>query len=157
MNFQNDRYTLRLADASDDPGIRRIFESGSFPGGLDIRFLRGDSPCGSFCADGDDAKILVIIDNADNTAAAVGGAVIREEFVNGEAARCAYLTGLKIHPDYRRQILFIPQAYRFLREEIADCRYTYTTILDGNTDVIRMLEKKRRTMPEYRYLGHYTT
>ncbi len=157
MNFQNDRYTLRLADASDDPGIRRIFESGSFPGGLDIRFLRGESPCSSFCADGDDAKILVIIDNADNTLAAVGGAVIREEFVNGEAARCAYLTGLKIHPDYRRQILFIPQAYRFLREEIADCRYTYTTILDGNADVIRMLEKKRRNMPEYRYLGHYTT
>ena len=36
MNFQNNRYTLRYADASDNEGIKEIFESGSFQGDFNI-------------------------------------------------------------------------------------------------------------------------
>lgn len=157
MNFQNDRYTLRLADSGDNAGIREIFESGSFSGGLNVQYLRSDKPFASFQADGDAARILVIIDNEAHRTAAVGGAVVRREYLNGSAQNCAYLTGLKIHPDYQKQIFFIARAYQFLREQLTDCACCYTTILDDNKPVIAMLEKKRRNMPEYRYLGHYTT
>lgn len=157
MNFQNDRYTLRPAAGGDDEGIRRIFESGSFKGGLDIRFLRNPSPLASFGADGEEARILVIDDNREKRTAAVGGAVVRTEYVNGRKEKCAYLTGLKLHPDYQRRISFLPQSYRFLRERLADCRFFYTTVLDSNRAAVRLFEKKHRNMPEYRYLGHYTT
>ncbi|MBP0984513.1 MAG: hypothetical protein J6A19_12380 [Oscillospiraceae bacterium] len=157
MNFRNNKYTLRFADSSDNEGIREIFESGRFSGGISVQYLRNPAPYESFSADGDLNRIMVIIDNENGRTAAVGGAVVRREFVNGGVENCAYLTGLKIHPDYRRKISFIAAAYEFLHEGIADCKYCYTTILDDNADAISLLEKKHRNMPEYRYLGHYTT
>lgn len=157
MNFQNDKYTLRSADSSDNDGIREIFHSEGFAGGLSVKYLRDPNPYDSFCADGDRAEILVITDNVNHRTAAVGGAVVRTEYVNSSPEKCAYLTGLKIHPDYRKKISFISKAYSFLHEKISDCKYTYTTILDDNSPAISMLEKKRKNMPEYKYLGHYTT
>lgn len=157
MNFQNNRYTLKFADSADNAGIREIFESGGFSGGISVQYLRNPNPYESFAADGDYAKILVIIDNSANRTVAVGGAVIRHEYVNGIKEKCAYLTGLKIHPDYQKKIFFIAKAYEFLHEAIADCHYCYTTVLDDNTSAIALFEKKHKNMPEYRYLGHYTT
>lgn len=157
MNFQNDRYTLKFADSSDNAGIREIFESSAFSGGISVQYLRNPSPYESFQADGDEARILVVSDNERKRAAAVGGAVVRREYVNGQVEKCAYLTGLKIHPDYRKTLSFLTKAYDFLHEELSDCRCCYTTILDDNLPAIAMFEKKRRNMPEYRYLGHYTT
>ncbi|MBR4201134.1 MAG: hypothetical protein IKQ91_07640 [Oscillospiraceae bacterium] len=156
MNFQNDRYTLRMAEQQDDAGIREIFESGSFPGGLSVQYLR-PSPLASFAADGEDVRMLIVHDNEQNRTAAVGGAVVRTEFVSGKPERCAYLTGLKIHADYQKQLYFIARAYQYLGEQLADCKCCYSTILDDNRSVIRMLEKKHKNMPEYRYLGRYTT
>ena len=157
MNFQNNHYTLKFADGSDNSGIRDIFESSTFSGGISVQYLRNPKPYESFQADGDDAKILVIIDNIKKRTAAVGGAVVRQEYLNGRGEKCAYLTGLKIHPDYQKKISFLTNAYAFLHDEISDCQYFYTTILDDNRPVISMFEKKHKNMPEYRYLGHYTT
>ena len=157
MNFQNNRYTLKFADASDNDGIREIFESGGFSGGISVQYLRGNEPFDSFSADGDINRIMVIIDNEKGRTAAVGGAVIRDEYVNGGKEKCAYLTGLKIHPDYRKRISFIAKAYSFLHDGISDCKYCYTTILDDNKDAVSLLEKRHKNMPEYRYLGHYNT
>lgn len=157
MNFQNDRYTLRFAEPSDNEDIRRIFESDGFPGGISVQYLRNPHPYESFLADGDENFILVIVDNRVQECIAVGGAVVRAEYVNGKREKCAYLTGLKIRPDYRGKILFLSRAYEFLRETISDCYCCYTTILDENRAAISMLEKRRRNMPFYRYLGHYTT
>ena len=160
MNFQSEqhgKYILRLAKSSDNDGIRSIFESGSFAGGMNIRFLRGAQPLSSFEADGDRAHILVAEDTRENRLIAVGGAVVRTEYLSSVPKKCAYLTGLKVHHDYRGRLSFIQHAYGVMGELVADCAATYTTILDGNTAVIRMLEKRRKNMPEYRYLGHYTT
>ncbi|MDE6626016.1 MAG: hypothetical protein K2K56_06575 [Lachnospiraceae bacterium] len=157
MNFQNDRYTLRFADSTDNDGIREIFESDSFSGGIGVQYLRNPYPYESFLADGVENHILVIVDNRINRIIAVGGAVVRYEYVNGDKEKCAYLTGLKIHPDYRRKISFIPRAYAFLQESISQCYCCYTTILDDNQAAIALLEKGHKNMPLYRYLGHYTT
>ncbi|MBR5090963.1 MAG: hypothetical protein IK093_16165 [Ruminiclostridium sp.] len=160
MSFRSEKfgkYILRPAEPSDSPAIREIFGSGSFSGELNVQFLRGEDPLVSFEADGERAHILVADDTEAGRTVAVGGAVVRTEFLNGERAKCAYLTGLKVHADYRGRLSFIPRAYRIMGELVSDCAFTYTTILDSNTAVIRMLEKRRRNMPEYRFLGHYTT
>lgn len=157
MNFQNNRYTLRFAGEADNAGIREIFESGGFSGGISVQYLRNPLPLKSFEADGDSIKIMVITDNEAGRTVAVGGAVVRREYLNGSEENCAYLTGLKIHPDYRNKISFIAKAYKFLYDGIKDCRICYTTILDDNKTAISLLEKKHRNMPEYRYIGHYTT
>ncbi|MBQ8410123.1 MAG: hypothetical protein IJX15_00105 [Ruminiclostridium sp.] len=157
MNFQNNRYTLKFADSSDNEGICEIFESGSFSGGISVQYLRGKTPYESFSADGDINRIMVVKDNSTGRTVAVGGAVVRYEYVNGIKEKCAYLTGLKIHPDYRRKLSFIAKAYSFLREGISDCPYCYTTVLDDNREAVSLFEKKHKNMPVYKYLGHYTT
>ncbi len=157
MNFQNDRYTLRFAESADNEGMRRIFESGGFDGNLSVQYLRNPAPFESFSADGEENRIMVIIDNSSGEVVAVGGAVVREEYLNGVPEKCAYLTGLKIRPDYRGKIAFIAKAYQFLREGISQCKFRYTTILDDNKAAVSLLEKRRKNMPEYRYLGHYNT
>lgn len=156
MNFQNNRYTLRFADSNDSQGIREIYESGSFPGNLQIRFLRNPDPFSSLASEGY-PRIMVVYDNQDNRYVAVGGAVIREEYVSGQAVKNAYLTGLKIHPDYQKKISFIKDSYKFLYDGLGEVAHSYTTILDDNKAVISMLEKKRKNMPVYNYLGHYET
>lgn len=157
MNFRNNRYTLKFADSSDNDGIREIFESGNFSGGISVQYLRGNSPYDSFSADGDVNRIMVIIDNSNGRTIAVGGAVVRCEYINGRKEKCAYLSGLKIHPDYRRKISFIAKAYAFLRSGISDCPYSYTTILDDNKEAVSLFEKRHKNMPVYKYIGHYTT
>ncbi|MBQ8841360.1 MAG: hypothetical protein IJZ65_01860 [Ruminiclostridium sp.] len=157
MNFQNNRYTLKFADSSDNEGICEIFESGSFSGGISVQYLRGKTPYESFSADGDINRIMVVKDNSTGRTVAVGGAVVRNEYVNGGKEKCAYLTGLKIHPDYRRKLSFIAKAYSFLREGISDCPFCYTTVLDDNREAVSLFEKKHKNMPVYKYLGHYTT
>ncbi len=157
MNFQNNKYTLRFADSNDDDGINEIFHSGNFDGGISIQYLRDPSPYKSLCFDGDEARIIVAVDNEINKIVAVGGAVVRYEYVNGRKEKCAYMTGLKVHPDYRHRLIFIARAYSFLKDSITDCSYVYTTVLDDNLSAISMFEKKHKNMPEYRYLGHYTT
>lgn len=157
MSFQNNKYTLRLADTADNEGIREIFESESFRGNLDVKFLRNPAPYESFSADGDAAKLLVAEEKESGKLIAVGGAVTRKEFVNGREENCAYLTGLKIHPDHRKKFFRLMEAYDLIHENIRDCAYVYTTVLDSNTAAIKMFEKKRKGMPEYKYLGHYTT
>ncbi len=156
MNFQNNKYTLEFATSEDNEGIREIFEAGGFDGGISVKYLRNPLPLASFSADGE-SRIMVIRDNECQKVIAVGGAVLRKEYVNGKAETCGYLTGLKIHPDYQKKTTFIAKSYQFLYEHIQGCYCYYTTILDDNEVAIRLLEKKHKNMPEYRYLGHYTT
>ena len=156
-NYLNDKYTLRFAKKEDDEGIREVYESGSFPGNLEVRFHRDPSPFDSFIADGEEHRMMVIEDNEAKRIIAVGGAVKRQEYVGKEIVTNAYMTGLKIHPDYQKKIFFIAKAYNFLWRGMGECAHCYTTILDDNTSVISMLEKKHRNMPSYKYVGHYTT
>ncbi len=157
MNFQNNKYTLEFANEQDDAGIIDVFETGYFSGGISVKYLRNPSPFSSFSADGDYPKIMIIRDNDCSKIIAVGGVVIRDEYVNCEIKKCAYLTSFKIHPDYQKKILFIAKAYQFLYDNISECDCFYTTILDDNTAAIALFEKGHRSMPEYKYLGHYTT
>ena len=160
MSFRSEKhgkYILRPAVYSDNDDIREIFESGSFAGGLNVQFLRGPEPLASFAADGDRAYIIAAEDTEKGKVIAIGGAVVQTLFLDGTPAECAYLTGLKVHHHYRGKLAFIPRAYGIIGKTVSGCAATYTTILDGNQGVIRMLEKRRKNMPEYRYIGHYTT
>lgn len=162
MNYQSkgsikERFTLRFADCNDNEGIRQVYESGDFPGDLQVQFLRNPRPYESFEADGEQVLMQVIIDNENGAIAAVGGAVVRQEYVSGQIQKCAYMTGLKVKPEYQKKLLLITEAYKRLEEKLADCAHVYTTILDDNTPAIKLLEKRRKSIPPYIYLGHYMT
>ncbi|NLK40153.1 MAG: hypothetical protein GX303_07965 [Clostridiales bacterium] len=157
MSFQNERYILRLATPDDAAGIKKVFESGEFPGGISVQFLRGEDPLLSLQRDGDRAVIPIAVDRGTDEIIGVGACIIQRAYLNGDVKKVGYLTGLKLLPQYHRKVSIIPKAYNFLYQATKDdVDVYYTTILSDNLPAQKMLEKKRRFMPEYRYIGDYT-
>ena len=156
MNCRSNRYSIRLADENDSDGIRAVFESGGFSGGIAIQYLRGKDPVKSLYQDGEKAVIPVIVDNEKDIIVGVGACIIRRAFINGESKKVGYLTALKLLPEYQKRISLIPQAYNFLYENTKnDVDLYYTTILVDNIAAQKLLEKHHRNMPEYSFIGEY--
>jgi hypothetical protein len=156
MSSPNDKFELVLAQHSDWPEIKRIYDSGEFDGGIAVQYLRDPDPIASFEREGDRAVILMLMDKEANKAAGFGACIIRRVYKGGKVVNKGYLTGLKLLPEYRKKVMLIPYAYQKLYEYTRDHVDIYfTTILKENTAVQKMLEKPRKLMPLYEYIGDY--
>ncbi len=155
MSFQN-RYSFSHAAKEDAHGIKELFEAQSFEGNIGVQFLRGEDPVSSLLREGE-AVCLVLRDNEQDKIIGMGGCVIRQGFIGGEQKNIGYLTGLKLLPQYHKKFPGIAAAYRWIADNTKQVDYYYTTILSENTYVHKMLEKRRKNMPIYHYLGDYRT
>lgn len=156
MSSQNSKFEIDIATQKDSDGIKKVFESGTFTGGMSIQFLRGEDPFLSLNKEG---ETLIVISRLKETNEIIGtGAlIIRKAYIDGEIKKVGYLTAMKVLPEYQRKISFIPQVYKLLHEKTKDIvDVYYTTILKENVYAQNLLEKKRKSMPEYRYQGEYT-
>ena len=158
MSSRNDRYGYRLATPADSSRILEIYESGSFSGQISVLYTRRPDPVQSLMKEGDSVIIPVMVDKEKNgLICGVGCCVVRNAWINGEIMRVGYLSGLKVHPGYRRRIPHIARAYgAFYQETKGRVDLYYTTILEENAAARKMLEKRRKGMPEYRPAGVYT-
>lgn len=153
----SDQFELRLATEKDAEQILKIYECGEFKGKISVLYTRRPNPYLSLLEEGDQVIMPVIYDLETDVICAVGCCVVRRAFIQGEIKNVAYLTGLKILPEYRKRVPYIAKVYQFLYEqtkEIVD--FYYTTILLENVNVQKMLEKKRKNMPTYNFKGNYT-
>jgi hypothetical protein len=130
-------YTYEYATEQDGEEIAAILEDIEFKGGISIAYCRRPNAVTSLARDGDNA-IFVVARNAENKIIGVGGCVIK--------GAIAYLTGLRSVSTTN-----IPKAYQLIREYCSEngVTLTYTTILEDNVSVQKMLEKKRASMPHY--------
>jgi len=155
--FTNKKFTLARAEETDREDIKRIMESGSFKGGIEVQYLRGDDPLASFEKEGAEACILVVRDKNSGKAVGMGGCIIRSACVNGKVIRAGYLIALKFIPEYQHKVLYLPELYQYIYEETRESvDFYYSSILEENTSACKMLEKKHNNMPEYRFLDSYT-
>jgi len=129
--------TYEHATEEDGEEIAALLEDTEFKGGISIAYCRRPNAVISLAKDGDKST-FVIARNADGKIVGVGGCTI-----NGDVA---YLTGLRAVAPVN-----IPKAYQLIREFCAEngVKLTYTTILEDNVTVQKMLEKKRAGMPYY--------
>lgn len=157
MNYRNERYGLSLAGHEHSRQLLNIYESGEFTGDISVVYTRRPDPYRSLMMEGESTLIPIILDREENKVCAMGACVIRKVTLNGEIKTAGYLTGMKSLPEYRKRIPNGAAVYKFLQERTRDkVDIYYTTILKDNTGVQRMLEKKRKNMPEYHYIGEYT-
>ena len=157
MNSRNDRFEYRLATPEDSKQILEIYESGSFSGNVSVLYTRRPDPYESLMSEGENAVILVMRDKVEDKICAVGCCVVRKAYINGEVKSIGYLTGLKIHPAYQRRMPHIAHTYEYLYQQTRDqVQMYYTTILKENIIAQSMLEKRRKGMPLYNYIGEYT-
>jgi len=157
MSYRNERYIFTFAGPEHSQQLLKIYESGEFSGRISVLFTRRPDPYQSLMMEGENVLIPIVVDREKDIVCAMGACVIRKVNLNGEIKTAGYLTGLKSLPEYRNRIPHGTNVYRHLYEHTKDqVDIYYTTILEDNTAAQRMLEKKRRNMPEYRYRGEYT-
>lgn len=156
MNGPNKNWSLSIAGPEDSEGIQKVFDDSDFKGGISVKFSRAPDPYRSFQNDGEHIVLPVVKDTATKEILGVGGCVIRQEHVNGHSQNTGYLTGLKIMRSHQKKINCIIPAYRLLAEQTAGYNpFYYTTILESNETAIKLLEKRRKNMPPYIYIGKY--
>ncbi len=157
MSGPNKSWELSIAEQEDSAGIQKVFDDGSFGGGISVKFSRYPDPYRSFWNEGEHIVMPIVKDIETNEILGVGGCVIRRAHVNGILQNTGYLTGLKILQSHQRKINCIVPAYKLLAEKTAAFNpFYYTTILKSNENAIKLLEKRRKNMPPYIYIGEYT-
>lgn len=157
MKCLNDKYEICLAQPPDSEQLLALYECGDFKGDVSVLYTRRPDPIQSLMNEGERAVIPIVRDLENDVIVGMGACIIRSAYINGEVRTTGYLTGLKGLPNYRKRVPAISQTYSYLHDETkADVDLYYTTILKENTAVQKMLEKKRKGMPEYRRIGEYT-
>ena len=157
MKCLNDRYEISLASRSDNRQLLNIYECGDFKGDVSVLYTRRPDPVESLMNEGEKAVIPIVRDLENDVIVGMGACIIRKAYINGEIRATGYLTGLKGLPHYRKKVPAISETYRYLHDQtMGEVDIFYTTILKENTAVQKMLEKKRKSMPEYRRIGEYT-
>jgi hypothetical protein len=157
MSSRNERFYFRPAGPQDSRDLLKLYESEGFAGNISVLFTRRPDPYQSLMKEGDDAVIPVVLDRDADRVCGMGACIIHKVNLNGVMRRAGYLTGLKSLPEYRKRVPFGTAVYSYLHELTREkVDFYYTTILKDNVAAQKMLEKKRRNMPQYRYAGEYT-
>jgi hypothetical protein len=157
MKCLNDRYEISLASSADSAQLLNLYECGDFKGDVSVLYTRRPDPVQSLMNEGEKAVIPIVRDLSTGVIVGMGACIIRKAYINGEIRATGYLTGLKGLPHYRKKVPAISETYRYLREQtMGEVDIFYTTILKENKAASKMLEKKRKNMPEYRRIGEYT-
>ena len=148
MSFQNKKFTLTRAEKKDTADIEKIMKSGSFSGGIEIQYLRGDDPLASFEKEGTESYIYILREKEHGEAVGMGGCIVRPALVNGKIKRAGYLTGLKVIPEYQRRVMCIPEIYRFLYEETKNCKFEYLKLYKEDRGIPINLNRVAQEKPE---------
>ena len=157
MSCPSNRFELSLACQNDSAGVGAVFDDVVFGGNISVHFSRAPDPYRSLQNDGESIVMPIVREAQTGQIVGVGSCVNRTEYVNGKLSATGYLTGMKLLRSHRGRVPFIRQAYDLIRAQNRHANpLYYTTILKGNTQAIRLLEKPRKGMPAYRYLGEYT-
>ena len=138
--------------------IKKMYESISYDGPIDIQFRRGDDPYHSVVSESDDHVILLCRSERDGKYIAMGICSIYKAYLDGEIKRVGYLNGLKILPEYRKKMTILPRGFAALHE-VLDGRVDlcFASMLRSAAENQKMFEKRRSFMPAYVRQCEYTS
>ncbi len=147
---------MRLADSTDNRGLRNLIQVMPMPGWVRIAFAREPDFCHGLSVQG--TRNQVIVGEQDGRLVGMGCRSLRRMYINGAATPFGYLSGLRALPESRQRHL-LARGYRFLHDlhqDGASPAYT-TTIVEGNAAARRILTSRRAGLPDYLDHGRYTT
>ncbi|MCH4887816.1 GNAT family N-acetyltransferase [Acidaminobacter sp. JC074] len=158
MKSRNKLYYFVDAEKSDDKDILEILEEADFSGDISIIYTRRPSAISSFEREGNAVKVLLCKRSDTHELVGFGVCAIRDFYMSKKVQPVAYLSGLRIKKSYRKKFIPITKAYEFMGDYIKDqgVKWVYTTVLEENTQVIKMFSKRRKSMPYYKPIGNYT-
>ncbi|MCR4658425.1 MAG: hypothetical protein K5770_19680 [Lachnospiraceae bacterium] len=144
---------FQFATESDGDGILKIMEGDAVKGDINLLYTRRPDPVASFFMESGRSVIGVF----KNGKEAVGtiACIPREMYINSEAHRVCYVTNMKRAHDYEGLINWI-EAFEKMYDPV-DSEVFFCSVVKENTDVIKMLTKKRRKLPVAVIMEPYRT
>lgn len=138
------KYEYKYASEEDGEEISALLENIEFKGEISLAYCRRPNAVLSLSKEGD-KSIFVIVRDGNGKIIGTGACIIKGDI--------AYLTGLRAV-----KLANIPKCYELLCKFCRSngVRITYTTILEDNIGVQKMLEKQRPNMPNYIRHSEYT-
>jgi len=147
---------VRLAESSDEGGIRRLLWATPMRGVVDLVFAREPDYFGLGRAQGEVVQTLV----AGKRGRVVGLATraIRKTKVNGAVMDTGYLADFRLHPDVRGGHV-LAKGYKLFRELHADGRASVYTalVVEDNRAAMSTLLSGRANFPKCYDLGRVLT
>lgn len=132
------------ATLDHDEGLRRLLRDTPLQASLSISLEREPS----FFHEGMETVIAIV----DGRVIACGTRMLRRVIWHGEAADVAYLSDLRVHPDYQNRAgRILLKGYRLLSENanIHPAPVTWTAVFENNFAAIKTLGRQRRSIPDY--------
>lgn len=152
------RIYFELATESDDLELRQFLSSIRMEGIISVSFRREPSYFSAHELEGDFIQVLTARDRDTRKIVGMGSRSIRERYVASYPRQIGYLSGLRIHPDYRGGTM-LARGYRYLRELDLDRRADFyvTTIAVENEIATKALLQGRAGLPFYKNIGRLNT
>jgi hypothetical protein len=149
--------TFRLASSSDAASLLSIIEETDFKGKISLLYTRRPDAYASLQKEG--RTVFIYLCENGNTAAGFGACSVNDVYVDGKIAACGYLFSFRVKKEFPSTLKSFPDGYQFHFESCKPHQVDtfLTTILSENTEAIRLLEKKRASMPVYGFIGEITT
>ncbi len=146
-----------LATPADDAACRRLLRENPMPGAISISLEREPDFFADAAQPGEARQTIVAREHG--RIVCIGTCAVRLRFVNGEARRVGYLGGLRLDADCAGRFDILRQGYACFRElqEAAPADYYFTSIAADNYRARRLLERNRRGLPAYEFIGEFVT
>lgn len=148
MSQNSNKYIYEFATDADGEKIAALLERTKFDGDIALTYARRPNACFSISKDGQNNAIVIARNSQTREIVGVGICIINEMLLSGEIVKVGYLCGLRVNENSRVNIV---KSYKLLQDFCREnnIKYTYTTILVDNLPALKMLTKKRTTMPIY--------
>jgi hypothetical protein len=152
------RIDFDLAKPSDDGPLRQLLRSVHMDGIIRVSFRRESNYFAAHSCEGEFVQVMTARDRETGQIVGMGSRSVRERFLSGVPINIGYLSGLRIHPNYRGGTM-LARGYRFLRELDRDERADFyiTTIAVGNRPATESLLGGRGGLPFYKKIGRLNT
>jgi hypothetical protein len=152
------RYTVGLADAADEPGIRALLRV-PMDGAIRVALEREPDSCLAAAIEGDRHHTMVVRAGGGRVVA-MGSRAVRTVWLDGAPARLGYLSQLRRDAALEgipTRVLRLGYATLAGTRQPDELPYDLTSIVADNRPARRLLERGLPGIPPYRPLGELVT
>jgi len=153
----SNRLHFEIANESHDAALRELLRDTPLAGSISISLEREPSFFAAESLLGPEHETVVALENGAVVAA--GSISARQRFINGEAMRVGYLSGLRLSQSCRGRAAILRSGYdEFRRIHARGGPSIYlSSIIADNEPARRFLERGLEGMPTYRFLSEFVT
>lgn len=152
------RFTLTLAEASDDAALRQRMAEDVMDGSIAVTFRREPRYFAGTAIQGAEAEVIKCVDSESARIVGLATRATLPAYINGQTQSLGYLCDLRVSPTIRGGTL-LARGFKMLKSlhDAAPVDLYYTMILSDNHTALDVLTSGRTSLPSYQPFGEIFT